>query len=237
MTPESERNIRLAIFVIVMAALACLIVQLFVFVKNANREVQTIGKEAETTIQGAETVLAKAADLETKLDAAADQQTEYWTKSEREMYKTVADVKQTIVYLDLALFGKDLHGGLTKKLGDSLDAATALEVTAARNLTDTTAHVNETIDLTRPALNNFVLASASAAQLMGDPNLPRMLQAGADTMVEVHGIAKHGDAIMARVEVQVDKATTPKSKLSAFLHNAGGFSLFIAEFIYYWARI
>jgi hypothetical protein len=122
-----------------------------------------------------------------------------WQKSQLQVYKTITDTKEILVRTD-----KSLNDVLVPRLRDALDASTALQTTAARNLTETTTKIDETIESLQPIIANSIQATAAAAAAMSDP--------------AIHGSLDHFDAAAGNLEGMSADGKRITADAAAFVH-------------------
>ena len=143
-------------------------------------------------------------DATAAFSAQLEKQSADWQKSQIQFYKTITDMKEIIVDTNDSLNHK-----LVPRLSDALDASTALEISAARNLTDTTIKIDDTIDALRLMIDNGIRATAAAATAMADPAIHESLDhldAGAGNL---EGMSADGKKMTADAASYVHRMTTP----------------------------
>ena len=164
---------------------------------------------------------ASARDASEQAKLAATEQRAYWQKTSLETYKTMASLRLTIVRID-----ESLNDVLVPRVAGSLDAATALETSAARNLTATTAKIDDTIDALRPMIDGGIAATAAASAAMEAAGKQMSDPAIHETLSHVDGLAGNLDATSADIQAFVHRETTPVrgtwNVIKAFLRDFAG---------------
>jgi hypothetical protein len=182
---------------IVTIAAAFVMIEGGLLFRDARLQIAAIALDADIAIQNAQGTFARASAAEDKLSNAADEQAAYWQKTQLQVYKLITDTKEIMVRTD-----RSLNDILVPKISASLDASTALQVSAMRNLTDTTARVDDTIDAFRPIIDNGIRATSAAATAMSDPAIH-------ETLGHVDGAAGNLDATTSDIHAFVHRETTP----------------------------
>jgi hypothetical protein len=189
---------------IVTAAAAFLMIEGGLFLRELRIQVDPIAVHAQVAIQQANIDLSELFVVESsvydatqKVSDAADQQSAYWQKTQLQVYKLITDTKEIMVRTD-----RSLNDILVPRISASLDASTALQVSAMRNLTDTTARIDDTIDALRPMIDNGIHATAAASAVMSDPVIH-------ETLAHVDGAAGNVDAATSDIAEFVHRETTP----------------------------
>ena len=200
--------------VVVTAALTFLLYEGGMFFRDSRDQIAALGSSAQATIQHTNAV-------EDRLSMAADEQTVYWQKTEQQVYKLVTDTKGIIVRTD-----RSLNDELIPSVKRSVDASTALQQQAARNLGDATVHIDTAIDSLEPGIASFNKAATGAATAMSDPAIH-------ETLVNIDGITADGHTETSLFVDRTRKAFAPKNKFLSLLQLAGGGTLSAAEFYYY----
>jgi len=90
------------------------------------------------------------------------------------------------------------------RVSASLDATSALEASAMRNLTDTTAKIDDTIDALRPMIDGGIRATTAAASAMSDP--------------AIHATLDHMDASAGNLEGMSADGKRMTADAAAFVH-------------------
>lgn len=88
------------------------------------------------------------------------------------------------------------------RVAAALDGTTALETDAARDLTDTTIKIDDTIGALRPMIDGGIHATTAAAAAMSDPAIH-------ETLAHVDGVAGNLDATSGDIRGFVHRETTP----------------------------
>lgn len=206
---------------IVTAAAAFLMIEGGLFLRDARSDLAPVAFHAQSALMQAENDLRGAALVEMKIlestqkfSDAADEQAAYWQKTQLQVYKLITDMKEIMVRTD-----RSLNDVLVPRISASLDASVALETSAARNLTDTTAKIDDTIDALRPMIDNGIRATAAAATAMSDPAIH-------ETLAHVDGAAGNLDATTSDIHAFVHRETTPVrgtwNVIKAFLRDFAG---------------
>jgi hypothetical protein len=147
---------------------------------------------------------ASARDASEQARLAAAEQRAYWAKTSLETYKTMASLRLTIVRTD-----RSINDVLVPRISASLDASTALQVSAMRNLTDTTAKIDDTIDDLKPMIDNGIRATAAAATAMGDPAIHETLTHVDGAAGNLDGMSADGKKITADVAAFTHRELAP----------------------------
>ena len=90
------------------------------------------------------------------------------------------------------------------RVAGTLDATSALEASAMRNLTDTTAKIDDTIDALRPMIDGGIRATTAAASAMSDP--------------AIHATLDHMDASAGNLEGMSADGKRMTADAAAFVH-------------------
>jgi ABC-type transporter Mla subunit MlaD len=188
----------------VTAIAAVLLIEGALFLRSARLDIAPIAASTQRAIDNADSLLHQTGvtieqinEATQKFSAAADQQTAYWQKTQLQVYKLITDTKEIMVRSD-----RSLNDVLVPRISASLDASTDLQVSAMRNLTDTTARIDDTIDALRPMIDNGIRATAAAATAMSDPAIH-------ETLTHVDGVSGNLDTTSADIQAFVHRETTP----------------------------
>ena len=217
------------------AAIILLAVGILIFLYETSIQLDSLNAHATSLLTTTNEAMknirdaaASARDASEQAKLAATEQRAYWQKTSLETYKTMASLRLTIVRADHSL--NDILvpnlGTLVPKLGASIDAATALETSAARNLTATSAKVDETIDSLRPVIANSIQATAAASAAMADPAIHESLDHMDAAAGNLEGMSADGKKITADAAAFVHRETAPVkgtwNVIKAFLRDFAG---------------
>lgn len=191
------------------------------FFREARLALAPIADSAQRTIDNADLLLHQTGVMveqvnqdAVKFSGAADAQAAYWQKTQLQVYKLITDTKEIMVRTD-----RSLNDVLVPRVAASLDASTALQVSAMRNLTDTTARIDDTIDELRPIIDNGIRATTAAASAMSDPEIH-------ETLTHVDGVSSNLEATTGDIQAFVHRETTPVrgtwNVIKAFLRDFAG---------------
>jgi hypothetical protein len=199
---------------IVTVAAAFLMIEGGLFFRELRIQVAPIAVDADIALQNSQDAIARATAAEDRFSEAATEQAAYWQKTQLQVYKLITDAKEIMVRTD-----RSLNDVLVPRVAASLDASTGLEMSAMRNLTDTTAKIDDTIDALRPMIDNGIHATAAAATAMSDPAIH-------ETLAHVDGAAGNLDATTGDIHAFVHRETTPVrgtwTVIKAFLRDFAG---------------
>jgi hypothetical protein len=200
---------------------ATLLLEGSVFVHHQDQHTATLAAGAADTLNKTNALLSQTAQMEQTVFTTAGsysaqlaQQSATLEKSQLQLYKTITDLKEIFVRTD-----RSLNDVLVPKLAASLDASTALETSATRNLTDTTVKIDDTIDALRPMIDGGIRATTAAAEAMSDPAIH-------ETATHVDGVSANLEATSADIRDFVHRETTPVrgtwNVIKAFLQEFAG---------------
>lgn len=96
----------------------------------------------------------------------------------------------------------ELNTSVLPRVTAALDGTTALETNAARDLTDTTIKIDDTIDALRPMIDGGIRATTAAAAALSDPSIH-------ETEAHLDGVAGNLDATSGDVRAFVHRETAP----------------------------
>lgn len=214
---------RVGLFVLIAIAVAVLLIlyKLSLFMGAVQRDADSITANVNILLNTVNATAAEARDASEQAKLAAGEQRLYWQKTSLETYKTMASLRLTIVRID-----KSLNDVLAPRVGNSLDAATALETSAARNLTDTTVRIDATIDDLRPAIDGGIRAAAAASTAMEAAGKDMSDPAIHETLSHIDGVAGNLDATSGDIRAFVHRETAPVqgtwNVIKAFLRDFAG---------------
>lgn len=103
------------------------------------------------------------------------------------------------------------------RVADTLEASEALETSAARNLTDTSAKIDDTIDALRPMIDGGIRATTAAAAAMADPAIHETLDHFDATAGNLEGMSADGKRITGDASAYVHRLTRPARGSWAFV--------------------
>lgn len=183
-----------------------LIHELRLLARDLRADVNQTAGELHATLATVNMAAEQARQASVQANLAATEQRAYWAKTSLETYKTMADLRLTIVRTD-----HSINDVLVPKLSAALTDTDTLTNTAAQQLISTVAEL-------RPTLNNLARASAAAANAMADPAIHETLTHVNETSMDLAATARDMDqtvASMARsanlIEGRVRQATKPAS--------------------------
>lgn len=164
---------------VVTACLSALMVEGALFFRDARRDLADVSGKATASFDRLNTVLDNAATVEAKLSGAADQQAEYWQKTQSQIYKLTVDAKGLIARTDRSL-NADIVPELIRNLGASntLIASTTRDVDdlgmGVRTVVDSMAtqlsdpRIGQSLDSVTAILENSQAATADIAVTASD---------------------------------------------------------------------
>jgi len=158
----------------------------------------------DAVIGQAQTVENRAIDASERVTAAAQQQSDYWQKTQKQVYEAIVDAKKMIGRTDISLNGRPGYRdeGVLPTMAKTLEATISLQTAAVVDLDSTTKHVNDTIDAYRPMIDNAIRATGAAATAMSDPAIH-------ETMVNLASTSGHADKTFADVQHIADGWVAP----------------------------
>jgi hypothetical protein len=205
--------------IVITVCAAFLLLELGLLARDLRTDVTSTAQNVAAVLATVNQTAVQARDASEQAKLAAIEQRAYWQKTSLETYKTMASLRLTIVRTDRAL-----NETLVPRLAASLDAATALQVSTMRNLTDTTTRIDETIDALRPAIDNAITATAAASADLADPAIHQTLAhldetsaRAALTAAQTEQIAGHLNDASRDFAAYVHRMTAPAHGVYNFL--------------------
>lgn len=183
---------------VIVAPLSVLLIEGALFVRQARLDADKITGEAAGWNRGVWDVLGNtSAAMKVVAQIGAKERNDF--DAQQEYYKNLSN--KSGVFLDsLTTTVDDFHRTVLPRVADTLDSAAALETSAARNLTDTTIKIDNTIESLRPIIDNGIVATQAAAAAMSDP--------------AIHETLTHVDEASAHAAIAADQAAQTTAHLN-----------------------
>ena len=226
MVPPMLKNLLHGAALILAAALCFASLEIGLLARNLSRTVSSSSSQLSLVLQHLDRVAGHADQGIAQLDVATAAEMATLARTNTEVLKASANLHDLLIHTDLSLNGTKEHPGLLPQLAITVDSTHTL-------LSHTTIDIDSISDSLKPGVDNFVLASSQARELLSSPDIPSTLHNVNLTSSQVLGIATDTHTETGLIVGKTREAFAPKNKFLSVLQMVGGGTVTAAELFYY----